>query len=210
MLKYDLYPYILMISFVSFLGWIVENIWLLFTKGYMDNRNMHLPFLLGYGLYIIAFYAILGIPSHCILLKRLNSRKKIYFVYFLITFVAVSVGELILGHLVEHFFHFEYWNYTKIPFHFTKYTSLPTSAAFALGITFFMDKCFMPLMNFLRRIPATIGIPLATILLYAMMIDFFISFKIFYKKQGPNKIWQYTLPHKPFTHSADFLTASRK
>ncbi len=199
--KYDLYPYILMIAIISFMGWIVENLWLLLTKGYMDNRNMRLPFLLGYGLFIIAFYVLFGIPTHCTLLKGIHSRKKIYILYFLLSFIAVTIGELVLGHFVEHFFHYEYWDYSKIPFHFTQYTSLPTSAGFALGITFFMDKCFSPLLNFLRRIPASVGIPLATLLLSAMIIDFCMAFKIIYKEHGPNKIWRRTLVHGLFSRS---------
>ena len=46
-LTYSIPCIILMATVVSFLGFVVENVWLAFTKGYIDNRNMALPFLLG-------------------------------------------------------------------------------------------------------------------------------------------------------------------
>ena len=45
---------------ISFLGFIVENVWLTATKGYIDNRNMCFPFLLGYGIAILLIFIILG------------------------------------------------------------------------------------------------------------------------------------------------------
>lgn len=48
-MTYGLYQILIMTALVSFLGWCLENLWLLFRKGYADNRNMTFPFLLGYG-----------------------------------------------------------------------------------------------------------------------------------------------------------------
>jgi hypothetical protein len=44
--SYSLQDILIMIAGVSFLGFCLENIWLLLRKGYVDNRNMSLPFLL--------------------------------------------------------------------------------------------------------------------------------------------------------------------
>ena len=38
----------MIVSVVSFLGFVVENIWLAAIKGYMDNRGVRFPFLIGY------------------------------------------------------------------------------------------------------------------------------------------------------------------
>ena len=45
---------------VGLIGFCVENIWLAFSKGFMDNRSMCLPFLFGYGIAMIAVYVLFG------------------------------------------------------------------------------------------------------------------------------------------------------
>jgi hypothetical protein len=59
-MKYTYYQLGIMAAVVSFLGFVVENIWLAMTKGYINNRNMNAPFLLGYGLLILFMYAVFG------------------------------------------------------------------------------------------------------------------------------------------------------
>ena len=48
----------MIVSVVSFLGFVVENIWLAAIKGYMDNRGMRFPFLIGYGVAVLTIYMI--------------------------------------------------------------------------------------------------------------------------------------------------------
>lgn len=57
-MKYSLATYLLTITIISFLGFCVENVWLAFTQKCIDNRNMSLPFLLGYGLAVVGIYFI--------------------------------------------------------------------------------------------------------------------------------------------------------
>ena len=63
-MEYSVYELFVMTALISFLGFDLENIWLLFTKGFMDNRSMHLPFLFGYGLLVMGMYCIFGTPQH--------------------------------------------------------------------------------------------------------------------------------------------------
>ena len=49
---YDIYSLGIMVAVISFLGFCLENLWLAATKGFIDNRNMHLPFLMGYGVFV--------------------------------------------------------------------------------------------------------------------------------------------------------------
>ena len=140
----------MVIAVVSFLGFVVENVWLSVTKGFMDNRNMCLPFLLGYGLAIIAIYALFGIPADVLLFgKRLEIKSKLIskMVYFLIVMVCVSVGEIMLGKFVELTCDFYWWDYSRLPLHITRYTTIPTSLGFATMISLFMDYVFIPLQN---------------------------------------------------------------
>ena len=37
---YTVYDYFLMMSLISFLGFLLENIWISVRKGCVDNRNM--------------------------------------------------------------------------------------------------------------------------------------------------------------------------
>lgn len=135
---------------VSFLGFVVENVWLAITKGFVDNRNMCLPFLIGYGFAMLAIYILLGTPGELALLgRKLNIRRKIVrkLLYFLLVVVCICVGEILLGKLVEYTCGFYWWDYSSLPMHITRYTSIPTSMGFSVLVTAFMDNCFMPLIN---------------------------------------------------------------
>lgn len=145
----EVFALCLIVTVISFLGFVVENVWLSMTKGYIDNRNMTLPFLLGYGIAIVLIYVLFGTPEH---LKIFGFEIEITdtfvqtVIYYAIVIVCVSVGEIALGTFVEKTCGIIWWDYTKLPMHFTRYTSLPTSMAFSLGITVFMRRFFTPLM----------------------------------------------------------------
>ena len=151
-MKYTYYQLGIMAAVVSFLGFVVENIWLAMTKGYINNRNMNAPFLLGYGLLILFMYAVFGTPAALRMFAKEKVRWKRYLVYFLCSFAVVCVGEIVLGIVVEALCHIEYWNYSNIPMHITKYTSIPTSTAFAAMITILMGNVFPVLMDWICRI----------------------------------------------------------
>lgn len=197
----DFYSLALMAVFVSFLGFVLENIWITFRFGYADNRNMSLPFLIGYGALIIGFYEIIGIPdtlslTFCTRLMKNKTARRI--VYYLLAFLLVCLGEIILGTITEHLFGFCYWNYESLPLHITKYTSIPTSTGFALIITVFMDNYFMPIMRIIQDIPHNIAAPAAIILISLLTLDCFVSFYLMHKHNAQNKKWEihFRLPEK--------------
>lgn len=195
-MDYNIYAYGIMSAVISFLGFVVENIWLAVTKGYMNNRNMNAPFLLGYGLLIVVFYLVLGTPKRMklpqSLQKKLSKRGK-YLFYFLCAMVAVCVSEIILGEVVERLCGFEYWNYDNLPLHITKYTSIPTSAAFAAMITFFMGVCFEPLMMLIGQMDPRLMKAVSVILMIVMTVDFFVSFGIMIKRKDYFLKWKIIL-----------------
>ena len=117
-MEYNIYALGIMTAIISFLGFVVENIWLALTKGYINNRNMNMPFLLGYGLLIMFMYFVLGTPGKLAkwsMFKNLKTKLAKYVAYFLCAMILVSIGEIILGMVVEEFCGFEYWNYSNIP-----------------------------------------------------------------------------------------------
>ncbi len=186
-----------MAAVISFLGFVVENIWLAVTKGYMNNRNMNAPFLLGYGLLVIWLFFVLGTPEKIArrgFMNRIGTRRMGYVVYFICSFIAVSIGEILLGTIVEKLCGIEYWNYAGLPMHITKYTSVPTSIGFASMITFFMGKCFTPLMGWIGRLDSP-GLRAVSIVFMAVMVlDFFYSFYHMIRSKDFYLKWRIELP----------------
>lgn len=196
MINYSLISIGIMAAIISFLGFILENVWLAFTKGYIDNRNMTMPFLFGYGMAVISIYAVFGTPQAMIIAGRFPVKEHSVLIYFAAVFFAVSIGEIVLGYSVEKLCGFEYWNYTRLPLHVTKYTSVFTSLGFALIITLFMRYAFCPIMNLIGRLdplPAKIA---ALVLTAVMTVDFIVSFYRMHKTRALNERWRISLSDK--------------
>ncbi len=190
---YDIYSVGVMAAIISFLGFSLENIWLAFTKGYMDNRNMRFPFLFGYGLLVTAMHFCFGTPSAFAAkiyaaFKLSKAVGKI--LYFITIMLVVSLGEILLGTFMEKTCGIEYWNYSWIPFHLTKYTSLPTSIGFALVISVFEEYCFLPLMNSIERMPLSPRMTAAVLLTVIMSVDMICSFFTMKREKNFNVRWK--------------------
>ena len=188
--NYDLYELFTLVIIVSFLGFCLENLSIALRRGYIDNRGMNLPFLLGYGLAVLGFYTVIGTPKapKIGILQDVSPAAAI-FGYFVLYTAAVSIGEMALGSFVEHKFGFEYWNYESIPFHITKYTSLPTSVGFGLAITVFMNHCIDPMMSFVHTLPDPLIGTVSVALMILLSADFISSFHYMYKNHGLNIKW---------------------
>lgn len=189
--EYTIYAVFMMIVLVSFLGFVVENVWLAFTKGYVDNRSMNLPFLLGYGLALMLMYFLFGTPENPARWLGNNlSGEKAYVEYFICTFLLVSVGEILLGTVVERVCGFYYWDYSRLPMHITRYTSVPTSTMFAIIITFFMGKCFTPLMEKMSRVESGGIMAFSILLMLVLMVDYLAGFGYMIKNQKTYEKWK--------------------
>ena len=193
----DVYVLGMMIALISFLGFLVENLWLALTKGYINNRNMNAPFLVGYGMLVVAMYFLFGTPDEMNLPKRMRKRAttryRRYALYFLGAMLFVCIGEIVLGVVVEGMCGIEYWNYSGIPLHITKYTSIPTSAAFASMITLFMGRFFQPILRFLSRLDYRILRVVSVTLCVIMLWDFLLSFGVLIRKKDFYRKWKILL-----------------
>lgn len=188
-----IFAQILIIVFVSFLGFIVENIFTAAMSRKIDNRNMILPFLLGYGLAVFVIYKLFGTPNEPLFAGKeiaIESPFFSYVYYFAITFLCVSIGELILGHIIEWTCNIKWWDYSKLPLHITRYTSIPTSTLFAILITTFMKYLFAPLFNLFSKINPPIMSVVAPSLIILLVIDFIHSGIYMFKKHDVLKIWR--------------------
>lgn len=182
----------ILIVLISFIGWLLENLWLAITKGYIDNRNMNLPFLLGYGLLVAGFALFFGVPDN-ICFGNVNlaiNTKLSWIMYFFIAFIIICSGEHLLGTAVEKICKIEYWNYEWIPCRFSKYTTIPTSTGFALLLTLFMGYVIEPLYNILKRIDGNNASMIGTICLVILTIDFILCFNKMRKNRTLNEKWR--------------------
>lgn len=191
-IAYDFYELNIMIVLVSFLGFLSENCWLAITKGYIDNRNMNLPFLFGYGLGILFLYIFIGTPDNLRMTELFHiylGKRNSYIFYFFVTAILVSVGEILLGTFVECIFGFEYWNYTWIPLHITKYTSVPTSICFGTAITLWMGYGFEDIMACIHTMPKMVVKIIGIVLLTVIIEDFIACFAVMYRNRSLNIKW---------------------
>ncbi len=190
----NIYHLIKMLVFTSFIGFLVENGFKLFMNGYIDNRFMFLPFLLGYGIFTVAIGVLIGTPQNLIPLSNKQIRIKAplnLLIYFLLMSLLVTAGELALGFTVEWIAGFHYWDYTALPFHFTRYTSLFTSLGFGFIITIFMGFIYEPVMRFFNRKMNGKHSNVFSIAILALLVaDFIASFTVMIAAGKRMKIWR--------------------
>ncbi len=188
----NIFAFFMLIALVSFLGFTVENLWMAATKGYMDNRNMTLPFLFGYGLAVAVIFLLFGTPGEMRIgtyVLPFASDAASAAMYFLAVMLCISVGEIVLGTLVEKTCGIIWWDYTDLPFHFTKYTSLFTSMGFTAIIVVFMEFAALPLFNrFTTWNIAGLGI-CSCALMVLMAADFVRSAYLMYRDKKLLVTW---------------------
>ena len=203
-IDYSISSMLIMTAIISFLGFTLENIWLAARKGYMDNRNMFAPFLLGYGVAVMGFYLLLGTPKRPrTYINNLNDKIENNVgmriaAYFIITFVCVSLGEIILGKIIEKTCHIILWDYTSIPLHITRYTSIPTSIGFTVIITVFMDCFFERIMDSLTGLDPTVSNILGALLITVMTADFLFNAVRTMRTQSMMTSWRLDIPERSF------------
>ena len=104
--------------------------------------------------------------------------------------MLVSVAEIVLGNFVEKHCEIVWWNYTGLPLHIGKYTSVPTSMGFAAMITLFMGCVFPRLYAWVVQIEN----PSLSILTFALtgllVMDFGYAARYMIRNKRVNRLWQ--------------------
>ncbi len=163
------------------IGYWVENLFRLFSKGILDSRNQLLPFLFCYSIAMWALYLALGTPKKArffnVRIIDKDDRKsqiisQIY--YFCTVFFFVFFGEIVVGLMYERVSGISLWDYSGIPLHLTQYTSVPTCTAMSLGVLILMEYFFTPLMKLIQKIPYNILLKIDYIVGALVVADYLI------------------------------------
>lgn len=181
-----------MIILISFVGFLVENIWNVLTSGQIDNRNMHLPFILGYGLAILGVYLLFGLPTDnkgLISLTNSSSTAFRYVAYILLVTVFICISEIIIGYGVQYFSGVYYWDFSDVPLHITRYTSILTSVAYSITITLFMNYLFDSIMTWFSHFDDKAYKYVGIILIALLTIDLLVSYGAMIANNNHNLIW---------------------
>ncbi|MBR1470493.1 MAG: putative ABC transporter permease [Lachnospiraceae bacterium] len=173
----------LIIIISSFVGFVIEDTWLALRRGYIDNRNVNLPFLFGYGLAVMGFYLLLGLPG--------GDGDVLYCIK---AALLVSVGEILLGKTVEYTCGIRYWDYSSIPLHITRYTSVPTSLGFGIIITEYMENVLPAILMLAEQFESYRTTLMALGIVLILELDCASSFHYFHTKKEPYLKWKRDLP----------------
>lgn len=165
----------------SFLGWCVENAFRGISIGVLDDRHQLLPFLGAYGFGMFVLFAAFGTPSAMrffgvrILPDETKKNRVLRsFVYCAVVFAIILLGEMGVGLAFEKLFGIQAWNYTNIPLHVTRYTSIPTTAGFTAMIYTVMEFIFPRLTDLFDKIPEKIAVRIAVVLGAMIAADYLV------------------------------------
>ncbi|MCD7729166.1 MAG: putative ABC transporter permease [Clostridia bacterium] len=146
-----------MIAF-SFFGFIGENIARMVTKHIFDCRHQLLPFLFAYGIALLAIHILLGTPGEMrIFSKRIFTKEGLKYkilshvTYFATLFAFILVGEIAVGEFYEVCTGVVLWDYSDVPLHITKYTSVISGLLYGGGVYLIMAFAFKPMMRLIQK-----------------------------------------------------------
>ena len=144
---YDIYTYLCMFFFYSFLGWCTEVVYCSVTTGKVLNRgflNGPVCPIYGFGMIFIIFI-LTPYTDNALLL-------------FTGSFVVCSLLELVAGWALKKLFHTSWWDYSNQPFNIGGYICLRFSIMWGLGGVFMM-RIIQPLtLHWISLLPRKLGI----------------------------------------------------
>ena len=176
----NVYALILSACIVAFAGFVIENVFRLFCIGVIDDRHRLFPFIAEYGIAYFAIFLLFGTPKNMrIFTKKITitatNKKTAAFLqtalYFLIVFLCIGLGEITVGLTVEKTMGIKGWNFSNIPLHITRYTSIPTDFAYTSAFTVFMHLFFDNMIDALSEISPKVLKILAIVLTTAILLD---------------------------------------
>ena len=148
----------------SFLGWVLESI----VRTICERKIINTGFLIGPFCPIYGFGAI-------IMILFLNQYKNNIILLFIVSVIALSLWEYIVGVLLEKFFHTKYWDYSNHKFNFKERICLTNSIAWGiLGVLFinYIHPFIIQVIGYMNFTYLAIG---TSIIALILLIDAIIS-----------------------------------
>ena len=150
----------------SFLGWCLEVAATAVRLGqYRDRGVLHGPLCLVYGI------------TGCLITIALRELSGGWFFLFLFSALYATVVEWIAGHLLEHYSHTRWWDYSDQPFNLNGYICLTSSLAWGAFSILLVRFLHPPVEDLVLRLPAFLVDPLAFLLTIAVTVDAVRSFQ---------------------------------
>lgn len=163
-MNYNIYELLGFFFVYSFLGWCAEVIYAAFRHGKFVNRGFLLGPLCpiyGYGL-IAVLYLTWPVMDKPVLV-------------FLISAVACTVIEFIIGFCAEKIFHQQLWDYSNSPLNIGGYVCLGFSAIWGFGCLAAVYLIHPPISRLLSHIPSGIGHALVIVFTCCLVADLIIT-----------------------------------
>ena len=174
------YFFVGMIVF-SFLGFCTENAAKIVDAQIFDCRHQILPFLFAYGLALLAIYATIGTPDdlrffNIRIFKQKTKSKKVlsHLIYIAIICALIFGGEIAVGMVYEKVAGVVLWDYSGIPTHVTRYTSIITTVLLGGGVYLLMNFTFRPMMRLIEKMGTRAAIIIDCTLGALIVADFLL------------------------------------
>lgn len=136
---------VLSFGFYGMLGWIIETAFIYFTLHKYVERGW-----IQYGLPLIPLYGVC-----CpVLIKLLTPQKDRFLRIFIYSACIVTVIEYIIGYVLTFKFHYDFWNYSNLPFSYRGIIALPVSLSWGFLSLLMIHWIDPSLRKLIDRIPA--------------------------------------------------------
>ena len=166
--------YMLMLLFISMLGWIWETIYLsLKYEQFMDRGFLTMPFCPIYGIAIMSVYFLIGTPKEGRgLLKGIHNKYALYITYFLMAMLIPTIIELFTGWFFDEVCGKMLWTYEGNWMNFRGYICPSVTLFWGVSLTLVMRYVFPHLKNLFFKIPDEIARGMAIFMLVLLSGDF--------------------------------------
>lgn len=168
-LKIPLWKIIAFFIIYSILGYIIETIFGLVTKGVLESRKnfLHGPFCCIYG--IGGLVVVLGLQRF----------KKNNYTIFAGGFIIGSIVEYLISLIGELIFHIKWWDYSDMPFNINGRICIAFSFLWGMLAILIICHIHPQIENIINKFkPKTVKLVSYIILIYMFISFFFTSFAL--------------------------------
>lgn len=145
----------------SFIGWVVESLYMSFCNRKWTNRGFTFgPFCPIYGFGGVVGYMLMN-----------PFREHLVGLYFVGAILA-TVFEYLVGVLMQKTLHEVWWDYNEKPFNYKGIICLESSVAWGFYAIIIVKFLNGRMMNLVSRVPMTIGRRLCWCVIFVYFVDF--------------------------------------